>query len=194
MREHEINKLDNFIMGWHMDDTTICDKIIKYYSFAEDKKVGIAYYGDQPAVFDKTIKDSVDCALPEYVRADYIQHLSECINFYIEKYKWCNEYSPWSTLERINIQYYPAGGGYHAYHTERGVGTGLTASRHLVFMTYLNDVTDAGETEFFHQKLKVKPQKGLTVIWPADWTFTHRGVSSPSQEKYIVTGWLNYVV
>jgi hypothetical protein len=26
-------------------------------------------------------------------------------------------------------------------------------SRHLVFMTYMNDVTDAGGTEFYHQVL-----------------------------------------
>jgi len=41
--------------------------------------------------------------------------------------------------------------------------------------------------------LKVKPEKGLTLIWPADWTFTHRGIPSMSETKYIVTGWYNYI-
>jgi hypothetical protein len=59
-------------------------------------------------------------------------------------------------------------------------------------MTYLNDLTDGGETEFHYQQVKVKPEKGLTLIWPADWTHTHRGIPSETQEKYIVTGWLNY--
>ena len=59
-------------------------------------------------------------------------------------------------------------------------------------MTYLNDVTHKGETEFFHQKIKIKPEKGLTLIWPTDWTFTHRGIPSPTEEKYIVTGWFEY--
>jgi hypothetical protein len=58
-------------------------------------------------------------------------------------------------------------------------------------MTYLNTVTDGGETEFFWQKIKVKPEKGLTLIWPSDFTHTHRGIPSPSQKKYIVTGWFN---
>ena len=31
-------------------------------------------------------------------------------------------------------------------------------------MTYLNDIKDGGETEFYYQKLKVKPEKGLTLI------------------------------
>ena len=59
-------------------------------------------------------------------------------------------------------------------------------------MTYLNDITDDGETEFFHQKIKIKPEKGLTVIWPADWTFTHRGIPSNTQVKYITTGWMSF--
>ena len=56
-------------------------------------------------------------------------------------------------------------------------------------MTYLNNVTDKGETEFLHQKLKIKPEIGKTLIWPTDFTHTHRGIPSPTQEKYIVTGW-----
>jgi hypothetical protein len=60
-------------------------------------------------------------------------------------------------------------------------------------MTYLNDVYNGGETEFYHQQLKVKPQKGLTLIWPADWTYTHRGIVAPDEEKIIVTGWWNFI-
>ena len=60
-------------------------------------------------------------------------------------------------------------------------------------MTYLNDVTDDGETEFYYQKIKVKPQKGLTLIWPADWTHTHRGNTSKTQDKYIITGWYSFI-
>ena len=59
-------------------------------------------------------------------------------------------------------------------------------------MFYLNDVEDEGETEFYYQKLKVKPKKGLTLIWPADWTHTHRGIPSKTQEKYIATGWYSF--
>ncbi len=44
---------------------------------------------------------------------------------------------------------------------------------------------------FFHQSLKIKPEKGLTLIWPSDWTFTHKGL--PSKEgKMIATGWFHF--
>ena len=45
-------------------------------------------------------------------------------------------------------------------------------------MTYLNTIKVGGETEFLYQKLKIKPKKGLTLIWPTDWTHTHRGLIS----------------
>ena len=47
-------------------------------------------------------------------------------------------------------------------------------------------------TEFQYQKLKVKPVKGKMVIWPTDFTHFHRGITSPTQDKYIATGWLNF--
>jgi hypothetical protein len=121
----------------------------------------------------------------------YQEQLKFCVDEYIKKYPYCNYYSPFSDKEVTNIQYYPPNGGYFKWHTERSSSEFLFSARHLVFMTYLNDVNEDGETEFYHQKIKVKPEKGLTLIWPADWTFTHRGIPSP-HEKYIVTGWLHY--
>ena len=70
----------------------------------------------------------------------------------------------------------------------------LVATRHLVFMTYLNTVTDGGETEWFHQQIKIQPRKGLTVMWPVDWTHVHRGVPSKTQTKYVTTGWYTYKI
>jgi hypothetical protein len=58
-------------------------------------------------------------------------------------------------------------------------------------MTYLNDVPNGG-TEWFHQDKYVEAQKGLTVIWPADWTHVHRGRVSHDHEKIVATGWFSY--
>ena len=55
------------------------------------------------------------------------------------------------------------------------------------------DVDDGGETEFHWQQLKVKPVKGKTVIWPTDFTHLHRGIVSPTEDKYIATGWFNFL-
>ena len=43
-----------------------------------------------------------------------------------------------------------------------------------------------------YQKITSPAKKGLTMIWPSDWTHTHRGQISQNHKKYIITGWLNY--
>ena len=61
----------------------------------------------------------------------------------------------------------------------------------LVFMTYLNDVSDGG-TRFLNQDIITPAIKGLTLIWPTDWTHTHCGQISQNNIKYIATGWFSY--
>ena len=38
----------------------------------------------------------------------------------------------------------------------------------------------------------MKPKKGLTIIFPAEWTHTHRGIVSHKDTKYLLTGWFTY--
>lgn len=190
MIEHNITQLNNFIGAWTPSDTSVCDKLIEYHKSTPDKWEGARGGGH----VDKTRKDSTDCWLtdPELFR-EYNNYLQLLVTKYVEKYPWSNHYAPWKILEHINIQHYKPNGGYFVWHTERCSTHNIVRDRHLVFMTYLNDVEDGGETEWGHQNLRIKPEKGLTVIWPADWTFTHRGLPSPTQDKYIITGWFNYI-
>jgi len=169
-------------------DTQLCDDLIDYFENNPDKFEGRSAYG-----VDKEIKDSTDCYLQDVNLTNrYFENLKKVIDGYIEKFPYSNNYSPFGVSDSINIQKYDQGGGFHAWHTERAGSQGPQSTRHLVFMTYLNNVDDGGGTEFFHQQKYIKAQKGLTVIWPADWTHTHRGVVSPSETKYIITGWFNF--
>jgi hypothetical protein len=79
--------------------------------------------------------------------------------------------------------------GYHIWHIEHGKGYENEA-RALVFSIYLNDVDEAGETEFLHFSKRVKPKKGRIVIFPAGFPYLHRGNTPISNEKYILTSWL----
>jgi hypothetical protein len=66
------------------------------------------------------------------------------------------------------------GGGYHVWHGEQGPGT--HANRAVVYMLYLNDLDgEGGETEFLYQKMRVKPEENLMLVWPASYTHAHRG-------------------
>lgn len=190
MLEMLINK--NFIGRYKMKDLTICDQLIEYFKRSPNKQEGTV-----GPVVDKNIKDSTDCIVPVETNSDiinsYFDELAEICEKYKNKYPFCDRYASWEIVEPIQIQHYKPNGGFKKYHTERTNANTNRSSRHLVFMTYLNDVNNGGETEFYHQKIKVKPKKGLTLIWPVDWTHTHRGIPSPTEEKYIITGWYSFI-
>ena len=59
-------------------------------------------------------------------------------------------------------------------------------------MTYLNTVEDGGGTHFRFQNLTQQAKKGLTLLWPTDFTHIHNGIVSPTEHKYIATGWFNF--
>ena len=58
-------------------------------------------------------------------------------------------------------------------------------------MTYLNDL-EKGGTEFKYQKITTPSKKGLTLIWPTDFTHTHKS-EIVNKEKIIITGWLSII-
>lgn len=187
----------NFIGEYFLEDITVCDRVIDFYNTSEfsleRRGPGTTSHG-----VNLHEKDSMDLSImrPNLwdfpCIADYLNQLQEVCGKYIKEYKWCDAYSPWTITEGLNIQYYRPGGGFKQWHTERGRAEYPFSTRHLAFQTYLNDVTDGGETHFYYQDLKIKAQKGKTLIWPADWTHTHKGIVSNTEEKYIITGWFNY--
>ena len=95
----------------------------------------------------------------------------------------------WSMCPYFNIQRYYPGEGYFNWHSE---SSGKPSSnRKLVWMIYLNDAKCG--TVFPSQKKTLKPKTGRLVIWPAAWTHPHKGVTPNVGEKYILTGWWNYI-
>ena len=172
----------------------ICDKLIAFYESAKgthgkDKLNGLM--GDPPRYTPKlkTSEESFYMSFPTY----YTNALEKIVNNYKKKYLYVNDGQfKWGVYEPIKIQKYYPGQSYRIYHYEN-TGHPGHLRRHLVFMTYLNNVKSGGETEWLYQKFKVKPQKGLTVVWPAIWTHTHRGKPAPKELKYICTGWYDYI-
>jgi hypothetical protein len=197
MEEVHLGGENSFIGAWYISDLKACDDLIQYFKQADQKEVGKIFFGPKKEI-NTRIKDSVDLLIPpnDFSRLPvrkYIVNLMGVVQKYIEKYPAANAVNAWALTENINIQYYRPAGGYKEWHCER-LGKMLpSVNRHLVFMTYLNDVSDEGGTEFSHQKIKVQPRKGLTLIWPADWTHLHRGVVSRTEEKYIITGWFDFL-
>ena len=189
MKQHKLNKNNNFIEGYYMSNSSICNDLINFFDESNNKIVGVQC--DQ--IIDKTKKDSTDLSLgindvAQYkILNSYFKELGKCLEMYKKKYKFCDKYGFFGLNPCFNIQKYKPSQAYFGWHREKA--DIKVSARHLVFMTYLNDVKKGGETEWYYQKLKVKPEKGLTVIWPSEWTFTHRGIKAVKEDKYIITGW-----
>lgn len=177
--------------GWYTDRLDIIDSIVEWHQTKAPVAAGVIDAGKVVPEIKTSLDASLFNAPEELQRAYFDDVLQVACEEYIKLYPMCNFYSAWRITDDCNIQYYPPGGGFYKWHSERTSAMHPSATRHLVFMTYLNDVPEDGETEFYHQNVKIKPEKGLTVIWPSDWTFTHRGL--PSQhDKFIATGWWNF--
>jgi len=194
LKAASFNKKNNFIAGWYIDPK-VCDGLINLFEKSPYKQPGLMNKKGT-GIVDKKRKVSTDLSIdPQSIEPEvqaYYKELNKVIQKYKKKYEYVDKWhNAWGISEKWNIQKYNPGEGYFALHCER---SGLyNCLRHLVFMTYLNDVTDKGQTEWHYQKLKVKPKKGLTIIWGTDWTFMHKGIVSPTQTKYIATGWYSYI-
>ncbi|MCF2917107.1 2OG-Fe(II) oxygenase [Pseudoalteromonas sp. Cn5-37] len=83
-------------------------------------------------------------------------------------------------------------GGYPYWHSEVYPQAGHNEALHrvLLFMFYLNDVEEGGETEFYYQQRKISPKQGSMVVAPGYFTHTHRGNKPISNDKYILTSWV----
>ncbi|MGS0726566.1 2OG-Fe(II) oxygenase [Shewanella sp. 0m-11] len=95
----------------------------------------------------------------------------------------------------INIQkYLQAKGGYPHWHSEQfpQVSHNEALHRVVLYMFYLNDVEEGGETEFYYQNKLIKPKKGTMVMAPAGFTHSHRGNIPKSHDKYIATSWIMF--
>ena len=187
--------MENFILQQYIQDISLCDKLIDYHKQnTEFKRPGYSHdVVTKKSIINKDVKDSIDVGFFNTSNnptiQNYFSELDIIVKKYVTKYKI---HSDFKTCFGNNLQYYEPGGGYKVWHNERdefGSSHDLICSRGLVYMTFLNTVTDGGGTEFYWQNLKINAVKGLTLIWPTDFTHTHRGIISPTQEKYIATGW-----
>ena len=179
-------------------DEGVVDGLVDFYHTQTifEKWPGETIDDNGGGMVNTEIKDSLDnpvfIGISDTRVRDFTGEVNRVVNNYVDRFPLCAKTNVWKMEEFFNLQYYKPGGGYHMWHCERQSSSRSNTYRHLVWMTYLNDVPDGG-TEWFHQDLYVPAEKGLTVIWPADWTFHHKGRKSDTSDKLIATGWYHFL-
>jgi len=163
--------LSPFIRGYTIN-TDLCDRLVAASERIEFTSGPKAYTHCMLDQFDQDLRDS------------YVHALFAAVEQYKAEFPWCyREINRWGLYPLIKLQRYSPGHYYAEWHCENGGNMhGDNLLRHLVFMTYLTDCEVGGGTEFLYQDLQVQPQKGLTLIWPADWTH-HQGYSCSHSDQ-----------
>ena len=184
----------NFIGSWLIEPPLLCEELIAYFeAHAAEQKIGATSGGK-----NLDFKDRVDISIApnelnlpgnELIKT-YIDSLFTCYKDYLVQWPFLKGMEKELEIGVFNFGRYQKGQHFQKLHSERASLN--TLHRVLVWMTYLNDVDEGGETYFSHYDINIKPQRGLTIIWPAEWTHAHRGNVLLGESKYMITGWMNY--
>lgn len=169
-----------------------CEMIISYFNTSDGVHPG--QYGT--AEEDKSAKDSwdlvCDFSSKNNINKIILGSLEKCCFQYVkENPQVNNQLSKWQIDPVYNIQKYDPTQGYHKLHCENDDRD--TSFRMMVWMIYLNTVTDGGGTYFDNYDRITDAVEGRVVLWPAGWTHCHKGIVSNTQTKYIATGWFSFV-
>ena len=170
-----------------------CSEFIEYFKFL--KATNQTFKRDYESRKNNVLDEVLFVGTESYrVNTDLaiLKRYNNLINFCLVEY--AKQYQVLFDINAIqytvNIQRTEKSQGFHNFHFEKANNV-LSYTRHLTTMVYLNDVLDGGETEFLYQSRRIKPRAGRVVIFPVQWTHTHRGNPPLSGEKYIATSWIH---
>ena len=195
MKRININTQQTHFIGcWNLENNKLCNEIIRLFENNKNlQKKGITGKGVNLKI-KKTTDITVhpnDLKKPKFeILKQYINELHKCFLDYQNQWPFLKSMLKTVYVPSFNIQKYSRGDHFASLHSER---TSLDSLHRLfAWMTYLNDVDDGGKTNFSHYGIKIKPETGKTLIWPAEWTHAHTGEILKSGTKYIVTGWMHF--
>jgi hypothetical protein len=189
--------MDNLIYVKESLPPELCNKIITFFENEENKIIGRMLGGidlnhkntiDFSIPLRDTIWDEMNVILQNELQKHLTNYIIEIKNIFHHNILKTNEKD--FLFERCyNIQKYKKNEGFYNYHNDFYIDVTNNNYRKVTYIWYLNDVFEGGETELLNNIL-IKPKCGNLLLFPACWTFPHRGMMPVSNDKYIITGWL----
>lgn len=175
-----------------------CKDVIDYFKYVEEATLTC----DRQSVegVEKFMKEDSTYFMMDEMVKEYQLHntnilretnkaVVDCLNAYFRKYDALSAGVNYG-IYSYRLQKTMPGQGYHIFHNERG--NQENSHRFLSFLLFLNDVEEGGETEFLYYPRRVQPKAGRMLVFPADFTHTHRGNQPLSNDKYVIATWASY--
>lgn len=194
MRREKIDsENENFIGCWKIENSKLFDQIINFFELNSQIQ-NRGYVSDR---IDEQIKKTTDITInpidlkkKEYgIFNSYFEELFKCYEDYKKQWPFLKKTIETLDIPNFNIQRYNPGDHFSHIHCERDNSKNM--HRVFAWMTYLNDIkAENGTTNFTHYNIKIRPEQGKTLIWPAEWTHAHAGEILKIETKYIITGWM----
>jgi hypothetical protein len=181
----------------------LCDTIWSfYYDNIELSKPGVTISGNAQTTQGEPWKHTLDqqAFLPDsegHPRAqrrgeideEIYQQLRPVITDYLERFTYLAE-APNIRDTGYLWQMYRQNEGYYKEHVDGSNWVPKVYKRVGAILCYINTVEEGGETAFRYQDIKVKPEKGGVVVFPATWTYPHQALVPTSSDKLIISSFL----
>jgi len=171
-----------------------CDGVIDFFESNKERQFAGTTGAQQISDPKRKIDTELRLDLRELVEDKRLEPVANALcnawEEYRQTYPFLTKIAEWRISHVFKIQKYNPNEAYFTEHCENDGGVDGSMERRLIaLMVYLNTVTDEGQTRFPTQNISFSPKVGDVLMWPAYWTHPHHGIASPTQTKYIVTGW-----
>jgi hypothetical protein len=149
-------------MNDFLEEYTISDQVVDKIVEFYKKNEDQAIQGQVDGGVDKNVKDSKDIVVPTTYEEEPFITYKNELHNCIELY----------------------GRKYELLKTIYSFG--------LIEPLVIQKYSKGGGFKIIYQNKTIKAVKGKTVIWPSDWTHSHKGQISHTKEKLIITGWYSH--
>lgn len=176
--------------------SNVCEEIIRRFENDDRKHPGLTVGGinkakkstdlsisdlDEWSDIDKILYDSLSIGKDEYF--EYIKYML------LKNNAFPNLNETFSDMGDTGYQIQRVRKGeYYDWHEDE---TNFDEQRFISYIWYLNTLDDdeGGKTLFSNGK-SIRPVCGNLVLFPANWTYFHKGEEVLGKTKYIITGWI----
>jgi hypothetical protein len=181
----------DFIVVYRGLTKELCDAVIAQFQSDPNKWQGKIGRREDASIYQEQTKNSWDLEILnegewKNIFSEIHPKIHACMADYLARSPVLKSFP--LQVTGYKIQMYPKNQGYFRWHAD---SLGKNARNRVAAMVlYLNDVAQGGETEFFHQNLKVAPKAGNLLLFPAGWNYMHCGHIPESNDKYIISSFV----